>query len=435
MTYQQTLDYLFARLPMFQRVGAAAYKANLDNTNKIIELLGKPHQKIKCIHVAGTNGKGSSSHMLAAVLQQAGYKTGLYTSPHLIDFRERIKINGKMIPKNYITEFVEKYKEPFELIEPSFFEWTVGLAFDYFAKEEVDVAIIEVGLGGRLDSTNVINPKVCLITNISFDHMNLLGDTLEKIAAEKAGIIKARVPVVVSQYQSESGPLFNAVSKELKSTIEFADKVFKVMDYKIINGFLNTTILNKKTNLTVNLDLDLTGLYQLKNVLGVLNTIEFIKKAGFIVEENDVKTALKQVTKTTGLNGRWQTISEKPLIITDTGHNEDGIKNVISNLKSISYSNLHFVFGAVNDKDVSKILELLPKDATYYFTKANIPRALNENELLEKAQKIKLKGKAFETVKLAIDAAKKAYKKNDLILIGGSTFIVGDALAENVSDK
>lgn len=435
MTYQQTLDYLFARLPMFQRVGAAAYKANLDNTHKIVELLGKPHQKIKCIHVAGTNGKGSSSHMLAAVLQHAGYKTGLYTSPHLIDFRERIKINGKMIPKNYITDFVEKYKDPFELIEPSFFEWTVGLAFDYFAKEEVDVAIIEVGLGGRLDSTNVIKPKVSLITNISFDHVNLLGDTLEKIAAEKAGIIKARVPVVVSQYQSESGPIFNAVAKELKSPIEFADKHFKIIDHKILNGLLNTTILNKKTNTTINIDLDLTGTYQLKNVLGVLNTIEFIEKDGFIVGQEIIKEALKQVVKTTGLNGRWQTISEKPLMITDTGHNEDGIKNVIANLKNSTYNQLHFVFGAVNDKDVSKILQLLPKEAIYYFTKANIPRALNENELLEQALKINLKGKSYSTVKSAIAAAKKAYKKNDLILIGGSTFVVGDALAESISDK
>lgn len=435
MTYQQTLDYLFARLPMFHRVGAAAYKANLDNTIKIVELLGKPHQKIKCIHVAGTNGKGSSSHMLAAVLQQAGYKTGLYTSPHLVDFRERIKINGKMIPKNYITDFVEKHKESFELIEPSFFEWTVGLAFDYFAKEEVDVAIIEVGLGGRLDSTNVIKPKVSLITNISFDHINLLGDTLEKIAAEKAGIIKSRVPVVISQYQSESGPLFNAVAKELKSPIEFADKQFKIIDHKILNGFLNTTVLNKKTNSTLNIDLDLTGSYQLKNLLGVLKTLEFVEEAGFMISPEDIKTGLKQVIKTTGLNGRWQTISEKPLMITDTGHNEDGIKNVIHNLKSTTYNHLHFVFGAVNDKDVSKILQLLPKEATYYFTKANIPRALNENELLEQAQKLKINGKAFTTVKSAIDAAKKAYKKNDLILIGGSTFVVGDALAETVPDK
>ncbi|MBA2612889.1 MAG: bifunctional folylpolyglutamate synthase/dihydrofolate synthase [Bacteroidetes bacterium] len=431
MTYQQTLDYLFARLPMFQRIGAAAYKANLDNTNKIIELLGKPHQKIKFVHVAGTNGKGSSSHMIASVLQHAGYKTGLYTSPHLIDFRERIKINGKMIPKNYIIEFVEKYKEEFEKIEPSFFEWTVGLAFDYFAKEEVDVAIIEVGLGGRLDSTNVITPKVSLITNISFDHMNILGDTLEKIGAEKAGIIKARVPVVVSQYQSETGPLFNAIAKELRSPIQFADKNYKIIDHKIANGFLNTTILNKITNSTLNLDLDLTGVYQLKNVLGVLNTINEIEKAGFIIEQNDIVKGLKQVVKTTGLEGRWQTISEKPLIIADTGHNEDGIKNVIANLKTISHTQLHFVFGTVNDKDVSKILALLPKEAIYYFTKANIPRALDENELFEQAQKIKLKGKTYSTVKTAIDAAKKAAKKNDLILICGSTFVVGDALAED----
>lgn len=431
MTYQQTLDYLFARLPMFQRVGAAAYKANLDNTNKIVDLLGKPHQKLKCVHIAGTNGKGSSSHMIASVLQQAGYKTGLYTSPHLIDFRERIKINGKMIPKNYIVDFVEKYKDEFEKIEPSFFEWTVGLAFDYFAKEEVDVAVIEVGLGGRLDSTNVITPKVSLITNISYDHMNLLGDTLEKIAAEKAGIIKARIPVVVSQYQSESGPLFNAVAKELKTTVQFADKNYKVLDHKLKDGYLNTSILNKVTNTSINLDLDLTGTYQLKNVLGVLNTLDVIERSGFIIEQNDIKKGLKQVVKTTGLEGRWQTISEKPLMIADTGHNEDGIKNVIANLKTIEYAHLHFVFGTVNDKDVSKILELLPKEATYYFTKANIPRALDENELFEKAQKIKLKGKAFSTVKEAIEAAKKAAKKNDLILIGGSTFIVGDALNDN----
>ncbi|MBL7910774.1 MAG: bifunctional folylpolyglutamate synthase/dihydrofolate synthase [Bacteroidia bacterium] len=429
MTYQQTLDYLFARLPMFQRVGAAAYKANLDNTYKIIELLGKPHQKLKFVHVAGTNGKGSSSHMIASVLQQAGYKTGLYTSPHLIDFRERIKINGKMIPKNYIVDFVEKYKEDFEKIEPSFFEWTVGLAFDYFAKEEVDVAVIEVGLGGRLDSTNIITPKVSLITNISFDHMNFLGDTLEKIGAEKAGIIKARVPVVISQYQSETGPLFNAVAKELKSPIQFADKNYKVIDHKIENGFLNATILNKITNTATNFDLDLTGIYQLKNVLGVLNTIDVIEKAGFIIEPEDIKRGLKQVIKTTGLEGRWQTISEKPLIIADTGHNEDGIKNVIANLKTMNFNHLHFVFGTVNDKDVTKILELLPKEATYYFTKANIPRALNEIELFERAQKIKLKGTTFPDVKTAIEAAKKAYKKNDLILIGGSTFVVGDALA------
>lgn len=428
MTYQQTLDYLFARLPMYQRIGAAAYKADLNNTIKIVELLGKPHQKLKCIHIAGTNGKGSTSHMLAAVLQEAGYKTGLYTSPHLVDFRERIRINGKMIPKNYIVDFVEKYKDAFEQIQPSFFEWTVGLAFDYFAKEEVDVAVIEVGLGGRLDSTNVITPKVSLITNISYDHTNLLGDTLEKIAAEKAGIIKPRVPVVISQYQSESGPLFNQVAKDLKAPIEFADKIYKVVSSNVEKGFLNVKVLNRRSNAESDYSLDLTGTYQLKNLLGVLNAIDHITRAGFIIEDNNIKTALKHVKEITGLAGRWQTISEKPLIIADTGHNEDGIKNVIENLKSITYSKLHFVFGTVNDKDVTKILALLPKDAEYYFVKASVPRALNSEELKSLALKLKLNGKNFNTVAEGLQAAKKAAKKSDLILVGGSTFVVGDLL-------
>ena len=429
MTYQQTLDYLFARLPMYQRIGAAAYKANLDNTHKIIELLDKPHLKLKCIHVAGTNGKGSSSHMLAAILQQSGYKTGLYTSPHLIDFRERIKINGKMIPKSKVTEFVIKYKAAFETIEPSFFEWTVGLALDYFAKEEVDVAVIEVGLGGRLDSTNVITPKTCLITNISFDHMNLLGDSLEKIAKEKAGIIKPRVPVVVSQYQSETAPLFNLVAKEQKAPIEFADKNYKVQETHFINGLLHVKILNKKTEQVEVYDLDLTGAYQTKNLLGVLNVIHFIEKAGFIIEKDNLKAALKQVSKLTGLRGRWQLLSGKPRVIADTGHNEDGIAQVLESIKGLNFSTLHFVFGAVNDKDITKILSLLPKDALYYFVKANVPRALDENELLAQAQKLKLRGTAYPSVEKGVLAAKKTVKKHDLIFIGGSTFVVGDALS------
>ncbi len=428
MTYQQTLDYLFARLPMYQRVGAAAYKANLDNTYKIVEALGKPHLKLNCIHIAGTNGKGSSSHMLAAILQQAGYKTGLYTSPHLIDFRERIRINGKMIPKNYVVEFVEKHKEAFEAIAPSFFEWTVGLAFDYFAAEEVDVAVIEVGLGGRLDSTNIITPKVSLITNISMDHTNLLGDTLEKIAREKAGIIKPRIPVVVSQYQSETAPLFNALAKELKSPIEFADKNYKVLGFKMAAGLMQVQVLNKKTEQTENYQLDLTGNYQLKNLLGVLNVLELVEKAGFIIEPDNVKKGLKQVTKLTGLMGRWQQLGEKPAIIADTGHNEDGIRQVTENLKQQQYQTLHMVFGTVNDKDVSKILALLPKEAVYYFVKASVPRALDEQELLALATKAKLSGKAYPTVEAGLKAARKAAKKSDLILIGGSTFVVGDAL-------
>ncbi len=428
MSYKKTLEYLFARLPMYQRVGAVAYKANLDNTHKIVDILGRPHLKLKCIHVAGTNGKGSSSHMLAAILQQCGYKTGLYTSPHLIDFRERIRINGKMISKNYVMEFVEKYKSPFEEIQPSFFEWTVGLALDYFAKEEVDVAVIEVGLGGRLDSTNVIHPKACLITNISYDHMNLLGDTLEKIGREKAGIIKARVPVVISQYQSETASLFSNMARDLKSPLEFADKNFKIIDSKLIEGLMHVNVQNKKTEKTNTYDLDLTGNYQLKNLLGVLNVLEFVEKSGFIIEEENIKSALKNVCKLTGLAGRWQQLSEKPLLIVDTGHNEDGIKQVVDNLKSIKYNQLHFVFGAVNDKDLSKILVLLPKNAIYYFVKANVPRALDENDLLMQATKMNLQGKPFKTVEVGLNAAKKAYRKNDLILVGGSTFVVGDAL-------
>ncbi len=429
MTYQQTLDYLFGRLPMYQRVGETAYKPDLKNTIKILDFLGKPHQKVKCVHVAGTNGKGSSSHMLAAILQQAGYKTGLYTSPHLIDFRERIKINGKMISKSYVIDFVEKYKIEFEKIEPSFFEWSVGLAFDYFVKEEVDVAIIEVGLGGRLDSTNVITPLVSLITNISFDHVNILGDTLNKIALEKAGIIKYKVPVVVSQYQSDSGPVFGAGAREKKCSIEFGDKTYKVTALKLHNGLLNVTVLKRSNNVEEIYELDLNGNYQSKNLLGVLSVIQHLITAGFMIEQDNVKQALKQVIKLTDLRGRWQTLSENPLVIADTAHNEAGIKQVVENLKTINYNKLHVVFGTVNDKEIINILTLLPKEASYYFVKASVPRALDENILMQQAKKLKLTGESFSTVQAGIDAAKKAAKKDDLILIGGSNFVVGDALS------
>jgi dihydrofolate synthase/folylpolyglutamate synthase len=430
MTYNQTLDYLYSKLPMFHRIGAAAYKADLVNTLKIIEVLGKPHQKLKCIHVAGTNGKGSSSHMLAAILQKAGYKTGLYTSPHLVDFRERIKVNGKMISKNSITDFVEKYKDEFEKIEPSFFEWTVGLAFDHFVKEEVDIAVIEVGLGGRLDSTNVITPLISLITNISYDHMNLLGDTLEKISEEKAGIIKQKIPVVVSQYQSQSGPVFMRIAKEKRAPLEFADKTYKVIESKKVGEFLEVSVLDRANESLKKFQLDLTGSYQCKNLLGVLAVTKELIKEGFIIEKEHVNEALKNVVGLTGLQGRWQKLGEKPLIVADSGHNEDGIKQVLENLKDEKYKKLHFVFGAVNDKDVSKILGMLPKEADYYFVKANIPRALDEKELLQRAQEFKLKGKSFPTVKEGIEAAKKSTKKDDLILIGGSTFVVGDAIGD-----
>jgi dihydrofolate synthase/folylpolyglutamate synthase len=428
MTYPQTLDYLFSRLPMFQRIGAAAYKANLDNTFAICKALGNPEKKIKCVHVAGTNGKGSSSHMLAAVLQQAGYKTGLYTSPHLIDFRERIKINGKQIPKTDVVKFVEDYKTTFDSIEPSFFEWTVGLAFHYFTAQEVDIAIIEVGLGGRLDSTNVIKPECCLITNIGFDHINLLGNTLPLIAAEKAGIIKEKIPVIISQTQIEVLSVFNTKAQSLKAPISFADKQYKVISNSIQDNLLCIELHEKVKNKTQLYKLDISGLYQIKNLQGVLSCLEILKKKGFIIEDDAILKALQNVKKLTGLMGRWQTLSENPLIIADTGHNEDGIKEVLKNLERYTYKKLHIVFGVVNDKDVTSILKLLPKTATYYFCKANIPRALPEKELFDLAKQHDLKGKKFPTVSEALTEAKKQAKPTDLIFVGGSTFTVADAL-------
>jgi dihydrofolate synthase/folylpolyglutamate synthase len=432
MTYPQTLEYLFSKLPMYQRIGAAAYKADLNNTNAICNVLGNPEKKLKCIHVAGTNGKGSSSHMLAAILQKAGYKTGLYTSPHLLDFRERIKINGKVIPKNEVTTFVETYKDAFEKIEPSFFEWTVGLAFDYFVKQEVDVAVIEVGLGGRLDSTNVIKPIVSLITNISYDHMNLLGDTLPKIAEEKAGIIKTKTPVVISQTQLDVISVFNNKAKQLKAPIVFADKAYKITQAHVKNNVFEIELLNKTSNQTENYKLELTGTYQAKNLIGVLCTVNILKEKGFMIEDTAIKSALEKTSTLTGLLGRWQVLSEKPNIIADTGHNEDGIQQVVENIKRYPYNKLHMVIGMVNDKDITKVLKLLPIDATYYFCKASIPRALDENELFSQAKKIGLTGKTFKTVSDALKAAKKQAKVSDMIFIGGSTFTVADALEEFV---
>ncbi len=428
MTYQQTLDYLYSQLPMFHRIGAAAYKADLSNTIKMAELLAKPHAKLKCVHIAGTNGKGSSSHMIASVLQAAGYTTGLYTSPHLVDFRERIRINGKMIPKQYVTEFVEKYKEAFHAIQPSFFEWTVALAFSYFVKEEVDIAIIETGLGGRLDSTNIITPKVSLITNISFDHTNLLGDTLEKIAREKAGIIKHRVPVVISQYQSETAAVFSNYAREIKAPIEFADKNYRITAHKHVKGLFEVTVLNKKSESTNTYRLDLNGHYQLRNLPGVLNTLELIEKAGYIIEPEHIQKGLSQVISSTGLLGRWQQLSQKPLVIADTAHNEDGIKQLAEQVALTAFEKLHVVLGTVVDKELEKVLPYLPPKAHYYFVKANLPRALDAVELKKAANASKLKGEAYESVEAGIKAAMKAYGKGDLILVTGSNFVVGEAM-------
>lgn len=405
MDYLNTINYLYKQLPVFQRVGAPAYKADLSNTAELCNLLDNPQQTFKSIHIAGTNGKGSTSHMLASILQEAGYKVGLYTSPHLIDFRERIKINGKMIGKREVINFTQQYKSEFEKIQLSFFEWTVGLAFNYFSKNKVDIAVIETGLGGRLDSTNIISPIVSVITNISKDHTQFLGDTLEKIAVEKAGIIKSQIPVVIGETQPETKFVFIETAKKKNSPISFADQVVKV-SYKS----------------------DLIGIYQEKNKKTVIETINKIKENGFSVDEKCIQNGLSRVIKNTGLMGRWQKLQENPLTICDTGHNESGINEVLKQIEQTKYKKLHFVFGAVNDKDIDAVLAMLPKSANYYFCQAKIPRALDVNILYEQSGLFGLKGNKFSSVESALMAAKKVAKKEDLVFIGGSTFVVAEAL-------
>lgn len=429
MNYEETLDYLFAQLPMFHRIGAAAYKANLDNTHAICEFLDHPENKFRSIHIAGTNGKGSTSHMLAAILQSAGYKTGLYTSPHLIDFRERIRINGEMISKNAVVGFVEKYKTQFEKVQPSFFEWTVGLAFDYFANEKVEIAVIETGLGGRLDSTNVITPLLSVITNISWDHANLLGDTLKKIAAEKAGIIKNEIPVVIGEVREETAVVFTDKAASVSAPIVFAEVLLRaeqkettVPDRQVFSIYAGKQLLFDS------LEIDLAGHYQRKNILTVIESVLKLNENGFRIEEEHIRAGLGNVRGLTGLMGRWQTISESPRIVCDVGHNEDGIREILNQLALLSYDRLHIVFGVVNDKDVTSILKLLPVNARYYFCKANLPRALGQEELKNQAQNFGLMGEAYDTVYDAFLAAKNAAEKSDFVFIGGSTFVVAEIL-------
>jgi dihydrofolate synthase/folylpolyglutamate synthase len=427
-TYSETLDYLYEQLPMFHRIGAAAYKADLDNTHRIAELLDHPENKFRSVHIAGTNGKGSTSHMIASVLQSAGYKTGLYTSPHLKDFRERIRINGFKISEQTVVDFVNQYSKEFEKIKPSFFEWTVGLAFDYFANQKVDIAIIETGLGGRLDSTNIITPLVSVITNIGLDHTQLLGDTLKKIAAEKAGIIKQGVPVVIGEYNDDTARVFIERARETSSEMFFADEFLSVMKNPPYNGLANYTIYEEKELLYDFLQLDLEGNYQLKNVLTAVQTLQLLKKSGISLLDRYIREGLNKVKSQTGLMGRWQTISKSPLTICDVGHNEDGIREVVQQLEGTPHKRLHIVFGAVNDKDITAMLRLLPKDADYYFCRADIPRAMDATELAKKAAEAGLKGKSFFTVAEALHAAQNAAGNDDLIFIGGSTFVVAEVL-------
>ena len=400
MNYKDTLNYLFSQLPMYQRSGTAAYKKDIGNIIKACNHLKNPHKKFKSIHIAGTNGKGSTAHMLASVLQEAGFRTGLYTSPHLKDFRERIKINGKMISKNEVTDFVKKNKIVFEKIKMSFFEYTVAMAFDYFAKSKVDIAIIEAGLGGRLDSTNIIQPEISIITNIGYDHINLLGNTLEKIAKEKAGIIKEKTPIIIGRTQFQTNAIFKDFAKKKNAPIYFSSKKTKIK-------------------------CDLTGHYQSENINTTIKTLNILD---WKVNQENITNGLNNINKNTNFQGRWQTLCKNPLTICDTGHNEDGIKNIVKQIQSLKYNKIHFIFGTVNDKEIDNILKLLPKKPIYYFCEAKIDRAFNSNKLKEKAIKFNLHGEAYYSVSEAYKNAISNSKKEDLIFIGGSTFVVAEVL-------
>ena len=418
MTYQETLDFMFSQLPMYHRIGAAAYKADIQPTIDMMAALGNPERKLKSIHVAGTNGKGSVSHFLASILQEAGYKVGLYTSPHLVDFRERIRINGEMIPQSAVVNFVDHHRDMFDKFNLSFFEMTVGLAFDYFAREQVDIAVIEVGMGGRLDSTNVITPLLSVITNIGLDHTQFLGDTLEKIAGEKAGIIKDGVPVVIGETQLETAPVFVKTAANHHAPITFADQHYVVDD------------ISRYTE-------ELTGEYQKKNIATVLEAVEVLRKTtDFELQPEAVRKGLAKVVTNTHLHGRWQKIGESPLTICETAHNAPGIDSMLGKLATMDYDNLHVVYGCVNDKDYRKILNhlntefsRLGKPFRWYFSQPSVPRGLPVADLLAAASEQGIEGKGYEKVKDAIAEARSTACKDDFVLVTGSIFLIADALA------
>ena len=426
MNYQQALDYLFTQLPMFSKLGSKAYKADLSNTILLCNKLHNPQLQFPTVHVAGTNGKGSVSHTLAAILQTAGYKTGLYTSPHLKDFRERIKINGVMCSKDFVVQFTNTMSNFIEQHHPSFFEITVAMAFEYFAQEKVDIAIIETGLGGRLDSTNIITPQLSVITNISLDHIQILGETLEQIAYEKAGIIKQNTPVVIGETLPETKNVFEQKANAVNAPIVFAEQENRIINFFYNHELLTIEIENNFNKQRTKYNLDLTGIYQTKNIITVLSAVHQLQKNGWKINEEHLHQALQNVKKITGLQGRWQLLQTNPTTIADVAHNEAGIKQVLHQLKNISYKHLHIVIGMVKDKDVNKVLDLLPQQATYYFTQAQIPRALPVEELQKLANTKNLMGNNFENVNRAIDAAKNSAQKNDLILVIGSVFLIGE---------
>lgn len=425
MNYQETLNYLYNSAPLFQNIGQGAYKEGLENTLKLDEYFKSPHKKFKTIHIAGTNGKGSCSHTIASILQSAGYKTGLYTSPHLIDFSERIRINGKPIDQQFVVDFVREHKHFFEPLHPSFFELTTAMAFLYFAEQQVDVAVIEVGLGGRLDCTNIITPDLSVITNISFDHIQFLGNTLADIAREKAGIIKHNIPVVIGETTEETLPVFQNKANSESADIRFAEK-----ENHILNAERDTSTGGYiyQTDRYKDLKGELGGLCQTKNTNTILTAIEVLLEKGYKISENDIRKGFGNVCELTGLMGRWQKIESNPTIICDTGHNIGGIKYIAEQLSEMEYTNLHIIMGMVNDKDINGVLELLPKNAIYYFTQASVKRALPAEEVKRLANIHGLSGKSYPSVETALEEAKKKAEKNDLIFIGGSSFIVADLL-------
>ncbi|MFM9027284.1 MAG: bifunctional folylpolyglutamate synthase/dihydrofolate synthase [Bacteroidota bacterium] len=429
MDYQTVLEYLYAQLPMFHRIGPVAYKADLSNTHALMEITGHSYRAFKSIHVAGTNGKGSTSHMLASILQQAGFKVGLYTSPHLLDFRERIRVDGNMIPEKDVVGFVDRYKAGFEKISPSFFEWTVALAFTHFMEEKVDIAVVETGLGGRLDSTNVITPELSIITNIGWDHSSLLGDTLEKIAGEKAGIIKKGVPVVVSERDPHAENVFITTASSQSSDLFFASDLFSVKAKNSGLQFQDLIVESKMHDSAVEYRLSLPGHYQKKNLAGVLASIDLLRSRGWSISDDSVRSGLEKVFSLTGLKGRWQLLSESPNVIADVGHNEHGVRQLVLQLSETNYDQLHVVIGMVRDKDIASVLALLPRTANYHFCQPDLPRALPVDELYEKATASGLSGTVNKSVIQALEEARSLANPDDLILITGSTFVVAEALS------
>lgn len=424
MNFSDTLEYMYSLLPMYQRVGNTAFKKDLTNTIKLCEILGNPQDSINCIHIAGTNGKGSSAHMLASILQSAGYKTGLYTSPHLKSFTERIKVNGLEVDEQFVSDFIENIKNGIEEIQPSFFEITVAMAFEYFAKQSVDIAVIEVGLGGRFDSTNVITPMVSLITSIGLDHTDMLGETIAEIAFEKAGIIKEKVPVVISETQNETTPVFIEKANKMSAQLLFADKEYSISICS--SSFDHLDIISRTDAASKVLSTDLAGEYQIKNIPGVLKVVDLLNSHGLKITDEHLHNGFLNVKKNTGLLGRWQQLNEKPLTICDTVHNEAGIAFLIRQIRKIKYDKLYIIWGAVEGKDLHGIFRCLPKDAFYYFCQALIPRALDALELQKEASGFGLNGVVVKDVNLAIEKAREKAGRNDLVFIGGSNFIIAE---------